>query len=144
MRRLFGVIVLTCMVGLAVTGCTQSSVGPSTNSSPSQGAASQGATPAPSTAATSQSTNGSASASQTEEAQPTAAATLAKFNKVKDGMTYAEVLKIMGGPGKKIGESASGDIHVAMYGWYGADPMNVAVVSFLNGAVNAKQQQGLK
>ena len=69
---------------------------------------------------------------------------MAKFNKVKDGMTYAEVVKIMGGPGKKISESASGDIHVAMFGWYGEDPTTVGVVSFLNGAVNAKQQQGLK
>jgi uncharacterized protein YodC (DUF2158 family) len=69
---------------------------------------------------------------------------MAKFNKVKEGMTLAEVVKIMGGPGTTISEGSSGTLTVAMYGWYGADPANVMVVSFHNGAVESKRQEGLK
>ena len=144
MKRVLCVLVLACVVGLSVAGCSQPAPTSQTSSSPVQGSASQNTAPTSSSGTTPQAPSepsaGSAPASQDGKA----VATLAKFNKIKSGMKLAEVVKIMGGPGTKIGEGSSGNLTVAMYGWYGADPTNVMVVSFHNGAVDSKRQEGLQ
>ena len=144
MKRMLGVLVLACMVGLSVAGCSQPAATSPTSSSPAQRPASQNAAPTSSAATTSQAPSEAPAGSAPTSQEGQAVATMAKFNKVKKGMHLAEVVKLMGGPGTKIGEGSSGNLTVSMYGWYGADPTNVMVVSFHNGAVDSKRQQGLQ
>ena len=72
-------------------------------------------------------------------------ATLSKFNRIKDGLNYDQVARIMGCEGSEIGEeSTSEGVYVVMLGWAGADPGTAVTVSFANGEVNSKSQTGLR
>jgi outer membrane protein assembly factor BamE (lipoprotein component of BamABCDE complex) len=146
MKRSLAILVLASAVGLALAGCTQAAKPPTSVSGPAAGSATVSESAgAPSDSGTGSQSTSPPSGAATPDTKPAATiATLAKYNKVEKGMTLAQVVKIMGPPSKKLGESSSGSIHVAMYGWYGEDTFAVAVVSLTNGKVNAKNQQGLK
>ena len=148
MRRFKAALALACAAGLAIAGCAQSPGPPASATGPSSGSvvASQAkGAPASSGAAASgtdaPSTSGANSKTAAGGQSP---ATMAKYGKIKNGMTYAEVTKILGKPSIKIGESASGDIRVAIYSWNGADQFSTLVVTFTNDKVSSVGQSGLK
>ena len=142
MKRTIMLVACACAVVLMLAGCAPSSGTPAAGTSPSSGSGTAAETPAAPSATTSEAASPAAGTTAPDTGKPVA--TLEKFNQVKKGMTLAEVEKIMGGPGMQITEGSSGDIKVATYGWYGTDLTTAMTVSFLNGAVSAAGQSGLK
>ena len=71
-------------------------------------------------------------------------ATLEKFNQIQTGMTYQEVVEIMGEEGTLSTESSYGDQTVQIYYWYAKNGISNATISFTNGVVSAKSQIGLE
>jgi len=59
-------------------------------------------------------------------------------------MTFDDVVKVMGAPGKKLGEVKVGTITGSMYAWYGAKPDTSVLVQFSNGVVSKTSEIGLK
>lgn len=70
--------------------------------------------------------------------------TLEKFNKIKTGMTYKEVVAIAGEEGTLSTESSYGNQSMKIYYWYASNGISNATVSFMNGKVTAKSQIGLE
>lgn len=79
-------------------------------------------------------------ASQGSNFAPTV--TMAKYEQVKDGMTYEEVEAIMGSKGEEISRSKSGEFELVMYTWKNATGSMIAM--FQNGKLKTKSQYGLK
>jgi Domain of Unknown Function with PDB structure (DUF3862) len=81
------------------------------------------------------------------DASPTntssAAISKEKYEQIKNGMTKAEVEKILGGPGDEMSSSSSGGYSFAMYQWKGEN-FSAITVMFSNGKVSTKSQYGLK
>jgi RNA polymerase subunit RPABC4/transcription elongation factor Spt4 len=71
-------------------------------------------------------------------------ATLEKFNKIETGMSYQEVVDIMGEEGILSTESSYGSQTMKVYYWYASDGISNATVSFMNNEVSGKSQIGLK
>lgn len=70
---------------------------------------------------------------------------LEKFNKIKTGMSYQEVVNIIGEEGTVLSESEIGNIKSTIYSWYGEGSIGAnANVTFQNGKVVSKAQVGLK
>ena len=70
--------------------------------------------------------------------------TLDKFNKIKTGMTYKEVVNIIGSEGTLSTESSYAGQTMRIYGWYASNGISNATISFMNGKVNGKSQIGLE
>lgn len=70
--------------------------------------------------------------------------TLEKFNQIQTGMTYDEVVSIIGEEGTLSTESSYGNANMKIYYWYSEDGITNATISFMNGKVEAKSQIGLK
>lgn len=71
--------------------------------------------------------------------------TLDEFNAISDGMTYAQVVAIVGGEGQVLSESSIAGFHTVMYGWDGAGSLGAnANVMFQNDAMQTKAQFGLE
>ena len=144
MKRSAFFVVFACALALLLAGCTQGPSTPAAGSGQSSGSGTAAEDPSAGSSSATGSANTAPADGATAPEASTPAATLDKFNQVKKGMALAEVEKIMGGPGTQITEGSSGDIKVAQYGWYGTDVTTVMTVSFLNGAVSATGQSGLK
>ncbi|MEI7813232.1 MAG: hypothetical protein WCJ13_00385 [Coriobacteriia bacterium] len=142
MKRTIMLVACASAVALMLAGCALSPSAPTAGTSPSSGSGTAAETPAAPSAATSEAASPAAGTTAPDTGKPVA--TLAKFNQVKKGMKLSEVETIMGGPGMVITEGSSGDIKVAQYAWYGTDSGTAMTVSFLNGAVSATIQRGLK
>jgi len=69
--------------------------------------------------------------------------TLDKFNQVKNGMTYKEVVDIMGSEGTQTLSSGDGKYKVESYKWEG-DNYQFITITFMGEKVNSKFQNGLK
>lgn len=69
--------------------------------------------------------------------------TLEKFNKLETGMTYKQVVEIIGEDGTLSTESSYGDQSFKVYYWYSSNGISNATVSFSNGKLTAKSQIGL-
>jgi outer membrane protein assembly factor BamE (lipoprotein component of BamABCDE complex) len=67
--------------------------------------------------------------------------TLQQFNQVKKGMTYEEVTEITGVEGKPMTEKED---KTAMYAWDGVAPDSFMALTFKNGKLTQKVQNGLK
>lgn len=70
---------------------------------------------------------------------------LEKFNKIETGMTYKQVVEIIGEEGTVLSEAEIANIKTVIYSWYGEGNIGAnANVTFQNGKVTAKAQFGLK
>ncbi len=72
--------------------------------------------------------------------------TLEEFRRIKEGMSYDEVVKIIGGPGRVISGygTPGGADYTIIYGWVGEEKIyGNATVIFQNGRVSDKRQTGL-
>lgn len=69
---------------------------------------------------------------------------LEKFNKIEIGMSYSEVVEIIGEDGTLMNETTSNQYTSKTYYWYAKNNISNAIVVFENGKVSAKNQIGLK
>lgn len=69
---------------------------------------------------------------------------LEKFNKIEIGMSYSEVVEIIGEDGTLINETTSNQYTSKTYYWYAKNNISNAILVFENGKVSAKNQIGLK
>lgn len=72
--------------------------------------------------------------------------TLQKFNEIKTGMTYSEVVSIIGEEGTVLSETDIGDSRykTTIYNWYASNGIANANVTIQGGKVVSKAQFGLK
>ncbi|MGG2014729.1 DUF3862 domain-containing protein [Bacillus sp. S10(2024)] len=69
-----------------------------------------------------------------------------KYSKIKPDMTYEEVKNIIGSEGDKVvtdGTEGSANYKVT-YAWKGTKPKSMAQITFLNGKLRSKTQNGLE
>ncbi|MCW5959710.1 MAG: DUF3862 domain-containing protein [Pyrinomonadaceae bacterium] len=69
--------------------------------------------------------------------------TKAKYDQIKNDMSYEEVVKIIGSEGEQISNSKSGNYEYSSYAWKGPNYSRISA-SFRNGKLNSKSQSGLK
>lgn len=72
--------------------------------------------------------------------KPASGVTLAQYQRVRYGMTLAEVERILG-KGRLLDERLSSGV---IYGWDGAEPGDCALIGFESGRVTVKTQTGLR
>lgn len=71
--------------------------------------------------------------------------TMEEFEKIEPGMTYDEVVAIVGGEGELSTTATVGDITTSIYIWEGSGSLGSnANVTFINGEMSAKAQFGLE
>lgn len=81
----------------------------------------------------------------TEAPKNDAKITLEEYNKIENGMSYDEVVSIVGSPGTENVSSGSGSYTIKMYSWEGNGMIGSnANVTFTNGSVSGKAQFGLE
>ena len=73
-----------------------------------------------------------------------AKATMDAFNQIENGMTYDQVVEIIGGEGELMSESEIAGISMAIYTWDGNSAFSSCQVTFQDGVVTSKSQYGLK
>jgi hypothetical protein len=84
------------------------------------------------------------SPSKASASNSSAGVTMANFSQLKTGMTYAQVVKILGKDGEEMSSNEISGIKTVMYKWDGngfAANMNAM---FQNGKLMSKAQLGLK
>ena len=69
--------------------------------------------------------------------------TLEKFNQIQTGMTYQQVVEIIGEEGTLSTESSYSNQTMQIYYWYAKNGISNTTVTFMNGKVTAKSQIGL-
>ena len=70
--------------------------------------------------------------------------TLEQYNKIKEGMTYQQVVDIVGSEGSLTANSSAGGISIEMYTWVGDGSYAVAEIGFQNEKVVSMTQIGLE
>ena len=70
--------------------------------------------------------------------------TLEEFNKIKSGMTYKQVVDIVGCDGTVVSESTVMGSKMTIYSWYGKDGISNANVNINDNKLINKTQIGLK
>lgn len=70
--------------------------------------------------------------------------TMEEFTALKNGMTYQQVVNIIGGEGTLTSEISIGWEKVTTYSWNGNHLGSSASISFSNGILNTKMQYGLE
>ena len=70
--------------------------------------------------------------------------TLEKFNKIKTGMTYEQVVEIIGEEGTLDSETELMNVKTQIYHWYAKNHMSNAIITFSNNKVTSKTQTALK
>lgn len=71
--------------------------------------------------------------------------TLDEYNAIENGMSYDEVVEIIGSEGTSTSEASSGDYSIKIITWYGNGMAGSnANVTFTNDKVTGKAQIGLK
>ena len=144
MKRFVACLVVACVVGFALVGCSSGAKAPatatpgSTGSAPSASSGASGTVPTPAPSSVPSGTY------ETGAKKGGGPATADKAAQVKIGMKLADVENVMGEPGKKLGEVTVAGVNGAMYAWYGAKPDTSLIVQFTNGAVSSKSATGLK
>lgn len=75
--------------------------------------------------------------------QSAAKATMDKYNHVETGMTYDEVVAIMGGDGELSSDTEIAGVSSKLYMWDGEDIASNCSITFSDGKVSSKSQFGL-
>lgn len=75
--------------------------------------------------------------------QSAAKATMDKYNQVETGMTYDEVVAIMGGDGELSSDTKIAGVSSKLYMWDGEDIASNCSITFSDGKVSSKSQFGL-
>ena len=75
--------------------------------------------------------------------QSTAKATMDKYNQVETGMTYDEVVAIMGGDGELSSDTKIAGVSSKLYMWDGENIASNCSITFSDGKVSSKSQFGL-
>ena len=70
--------------------------------------------------------------------------TLAEYNQIKVGMTYSQVVQIIGTEGTFSSETQIGNYNYKYYTWNGVGVGASATISFYNNTVYSKSQFNLK
>ncbi|MBI5232536.1 MAG: DUF3862 domain-containing protein [Coriobacteriales bacterium] len=71
-------------------------------------------------------------------------ATVEKYDKIENGMSYDEVVEIMGSKGEELSSSEFGGVKVAVFLWYGSDRTSNMMITFQDDKVMSKAQYGLE
>ncbi|OYD07593.1 DUF3862 domain-containing protein [Paludifilum halophilum] len=80
-----------------------------------------------------------------EEEKKDSGVTLDNFQKIENGMTYDEVVEILGKEGELISEAGEGQYKTEMYQWEGDSGFGANMnVTFQNDEVQSKAQAGLE
>lgn len=87
---------------------------------------------------------GHTSVTTKKEAKNSPKITMEEFTSIKLGMTYDEVVALIGSKGELMGESGFGDYVMTIYSWEGEGIAAAATITFENGKVSAKAQIGLE
>lgn len=66
-----------------------------------------------------------------------------KYNQIKNGMSYEEIVKIIGSEGEQSSNSKIGDIEISSYRWKGPNYSNI-FGTFRDNKLTSKSQNGLK
>ena len=69
--------------------------------------------------------------------------TLDKFNQLKNGMSYKEVVDIVGSEGSQVSSSGEGKYKVETYKWDGEN-FQYLIITFMGEKLYSKTQNGLK
>jgi hypothetical protein len=71
--------------------------------------------------------------------------TLENYLKIQTGMTYSQVVEILGEPGEELSRSSFGDITTVMYSWKGKGSLGANMnAMFQNDRLISKAQFGLR
>lgn len=133
------VVVLAIIVGVAVTGVKDKTTKTETPAV-EEPAATPSETPAPEPNPTPAPTPAPAPVNSPSM-------TMAEFNAIQNGMSYEQVVQIVGGPGEKMSESGSPgeEYYTVMYMWEGEGSLGANANSmFQGGALINKAQFGLE
>ena len=80
----------------------------------------------------------------TTETTAASGVTLAMFNQLDTGMTYADAVAILGSEGTVLSESTLGDLTTVLYLWAGTDSLGANMnATFQNDRLVVKAQSGL-
>lgn len=141
-QHLFTLAFVGCLWLALILGCTP----PKENSN-------SGQTTSPATSPINTATTNSSPARSSTNSSPTTAnsptstagVTMANFNRLQTGMTYAQVVKILGKEGEKSGELGSNEtaFKIVMYQWAGDGDAKIHAF-FKDGKLDSKLQFGLK
>ena len=97
------------------------------------------------TASPTQSKQNTTVSSSPKTSESSAGVTMANFSRLKTGMTYSQVVEILGKEGEELSSNEIGGYKTVMYKWDGdagwGSNMNAM---FQNGKLNSKAQFGLK
>lgn len=69
--------------------------------------------------------------------------TLAEYEQIREGMTYGEVIAVIGSPGEELSRSDMAGYVTVMYSWSNANGSNMNAM-FQNGRLVTKAQLGLR
>lgn len=75
--------------------------------------------------------------------QALAQATMAKYRRLREDMTYSQVRSVLGQPSKTLTEVKSDAFSMAIYQWDGAKPDSGIHVGFVNGEISSIGQYNL-
>jgi hypothetical protein len=138
-------IVLGCIIGLCVLGGILGGIKKAVSPTPNVGTVV--ATPTPTVAPTAQATVATVANKGETKATPAAkdesGVTAANFAKIKTGMKYADVVKILGSEGELLSENEMAGTKTEMYQWKAGILSNMNAM-FQNGKLISKAQIGLQ
>ena len=70
--------------------------------------------------------------------------TAAQYEQVAEGMSYEQVVAIMGGEGQLVSDTGIAGVSMQFYTWDGKTFGSNCTICFYNGAVESKSQLGLE
>ena len=132
----FGIGLVLFVVGVAMTPTP-------TSTSTSQGTTSQDAAPAAASTQREAVAETTRSEPAEEPDEPSAGLTMENYLRIQNGMSYAEVVKILGEPGEEMSRSDIAGISTVMYGWKRWTGANMNAM-FQDDRLITKAQFGLK